>query len=308
MRKLIVPIFSMRSYETGLYSVLKDGNFQVHLHRSKPGDVIVIPEAIADFEQLKELFPEFEYVKVPYMINAYETRKSFWKQNKLTVDNLLSEYSIDLIVTDITGYFGQTNIVFNFNITSDPDVKRPYIDEFLQTDVASVIISKRTFVLNQRQKDILIKSGAPGHKIEVCQKVINPDIMDRYVKGLCPLLLGNSIFHPFRISDKCYAFDKVVEESLKTYGTGILVTDPNDTFNRSDYPARAIIHCRKLSKQEYYQVLLGQPRIIYNENPEKVFHPGLAELIYFGAKIQCLNKLPKYNDIIIHSGEDVWLS
>lgn len=310
MRKLIVPIFSMRSYETGLYSVLKDGNFQLHLSRAKAGDVITIPTAIADYDELKSLFPELVYIQVPYMKNAYETRKSFWKCNREKISKIITFLDCDLVVTDITGYFGKVPIIFNFNITADPDNPRPYIDEFLQADVASTILSQRTFVLNQCQKDVLVENGAPVDKIVVCQKVVNPAVIDRYLSDNDEVIhIGaGTIFHPFRISDKCYDFDAVVEKSMATKNGAVFVTDPNDTFDRSKYPERAVIHNINLSKQDYYRVLIGQPKIVYNENPQKVFHPGLAELIYFDANIESEYIMPLYDDVVIENGEDVWLS
>ncbi|ADG36044.1 conserved hypothetical phage protein [Acinetobacter phage Acj61] len=309
MRKLIVPIFSMRSYETGLYSVLKDGNFQLHLSRARAGDVITIPTAIADYDELKELFPEFVYIQVPYMTNAFETRRSFWNCNRDKIAKIITFLDCDIVVTDITGYFGKIPIIFNFNITADPENPRAYIDGFLQTDVASVILSQRTFVLNQCQKDVLVENGAPAEKIVVCQKVVSPEIIDRYLGDAEVIHIGDrTIFHPFRISDKCYDFDAVVEKSMELKNGAVFVTDPNDTFDRSKYPERAVIHNIKLSKQDYYRVLIGQPKIIYNENPQKVFHPGLAELIYFDADIESEYIMPLYEDVVIENGEDVWLS
>ena len=43
--KLIVPIYSMRSYKTGDYSILKDGNFKLQLNRMDwDQDILIIPK------------------------------------------------------------------------------------------------------------------------------------------------------------------------------------------------------------------------------------------------------------------------
>lgn len=299
MNKLIVPIFSMRSYKTGLYSVLKDGNFQLHLSRAKPGDIICIPFNTSDSEDLLNLFPELFFVQIQYFKNALETREHFWSINTEVINEIFENNNIDVIVTDITGYKGYP-VIFNFNITKDSNIKRDYIDKFFDLDVKSVNNSLKTFVLNESQKNELVKGGADGNKIIICKKVINPSVINRLSEG-DPIEI-DGVFHPFRLSDKCYDFD-----SVKTYcnlvGVPLYITDPNDTFvNDSEFNIKKI----KPSKNEYYRILKSRPWILYNENPEKVFHPGLAEFIYFDADIDCKYKIPDRNDVVIDLGEDVW--
>lgn len=304
MRKLIVPIFSMRSYETGSYSVLKDGNFQLQLSRAKPGDVICVPFNAWDLKELMALFPGFTFVQVFYGENALDTRSNFWREHTEIIDDIAFAHNCDLIVTDITGYRGQHKVIFNFNITKDPEHPREYIDRFIDIDVESVNSSIKTFVLNQCQADVLIAHGAEASKIVVTQKVINKDIMAAYLSDYAPITLGNSVFHPFRISDPCYRFEDVYKYA-ESRVMPIFVTDPNDSLDYEKYSGAVLF---KPNKRDYYRVLAGRPTIVYHENPEKVFHPGLAEFIFFNANIICEYNLPKREDVIINDGEDVWLS
>ncbi|ADG59988.1 hypothetical protein Acj9p088 [Acinetobacter phage Acj9] len=303
MRKLIVPIFSMRSYETGLYSVLKDGNFQLQLARSMPGDLICVPYDSSDTKELGDLFPNHSFVQLQYPKNALETRETFWSMNQVIVDDICESFNCDMIVTDITGYAGRHKVIFNFNITKDPENPRAYIDKFIDIDVESVNRSFRTFVLNWSQMNYLIQMGADSSKLRISQKVINRDIIDAYLCGYAPINLGSGIFHPFRISDPCYDFDDVYQHAQNRMLT-LFVTDPNDTLDKDKYPAAVLF---KPNKRDYYRVLASGPTIIYNENPDKVFHPGLAEFIYFGANIICGYNVPKRKDILIDKGLDVWL-
>lgn len=293
-----VPIFSMRSYETGEYAVLKDGNFQLHLHRARAGDIIAVPRNATDVDELRELFPEFEFVPLWYKENAYETRKHFWEENQFVVDSLVEYYDVVGVVTDITGYRGRHPVYFNFNITKDPEVPRYYIDEFIDIDVDSVNFGKLTTVLNQCQKDVLVAHGATDYKIVVDQKVVRPSVIQRMMGDLPPISY-DGIFHPFRISDECYRFGQVVECGIQTHNP-IYITDPNDSFDRSRYPEEAVIRKIKLSKSEYYRALAARPKIQYFEDPSKVFHPGLAEFIYFGAYISSPYNIPSYNDVVIN--------
>lgn len=292
-----VPILSMRSYETGQYAILKDGNFQLHLHRANPGDVITYPRNASDIKECERLFPEFKFVPLWYKDNAYNTRKYFWSENEFVVDSLIAYYDCDFLITDITGYDGAFDVEFNFNITADPNKPRFYIDEFLKTDMLSVNRSLQTTVLNERQKEVLINAGADGNKIIVTQKVIRPSIMQRLVGDLAPIHL-DGIFHPFRISDPCYRFEQVVECAIQL-GQPLYITDPNNSFDRNKYPEEALIRIFKPTKTEYYQILKGRPKIQYFENPEEVFHPGLGEFIYFNALISSPYNIPKYEDVVI---------
>ncbi|BBC78084.1 Hypothetical protein KNT65_gp036 [Escherichia phage EcS1] len=302
MAKLIVPIFSMRSYETGNYAILKDGNFQLQLHRASPGDIICIPKNNDDEEELRELFPEITFCPVWYKDNAYESRKHFWEENWFVIDSLMDYFDCAHLVTDITGYPGKNEVIYNFNITKDREVERYYIDEFIDLDVLSVNQSLRTFVLNKCQKDTLVAYGADEDKIIVSQRVINPDVMQTFSRNTDPIKF-KGVFHPFRISDKCYNFKKVIR-TCKGLNLDLYITDPNDTYDASEYNYDKI-HLIKLNKKEYYRVLKATPVILYNENPEKVFHPGLAELVYFRCNIHSPYNIPKREDIIIEG--DLWL-
>ncbi|ASD52024.1 hypothetical protein KNT64_gp072 [Pseudomonas phage PspYZU05] len=292
--KVIVPLYSMRSHVTGRYDILKDGNFQLHLHRASPGDVICVPMNSVVHRSLSQFNITFVHIK--YGENAYDTRSNF---DMSQIDHVVKKYNADLLVTDITGYRGGTPFIFNSNITMDPEVKRDYIDEFIHSDVETVNRSIKTTVLNESQKTTLVANGADPDKIFVDRRVIKPSVLRAFLGNSDPIKV-HGIFHPFRISDKCYDFDKVLRDSgNKT----VFITDPNDAYSKwPEKHPRVIVD--KLTKEEYYAVLLSKPTIMYNENPQKVFHPGLAEFIYFGAEIISEYIMPTLEEVVIN--EDVW--
>ncbi|ARB05821.1 hypothetical protein fHeYen901_48 [Yersinia phage fHe-Yen9-01] len=302
MSKFIVPIYSMRSYADNKYAVLKDGNLQLHLNRAVSGDIITVPKNASDIDECIELFPEFHFVPLQYKENAYETRKHFWLENQYVVDSLVEYYDCDELITDITGYRGEHSVIFNFNITMNPNNVRSYIDEFIEIDVESVNFSRYTTVLNNNQKDTLVRYGAEPDNIIVTTKVIRPSVIERYAAGLEPIVL-DGVFHPFRISDPCYKFEDVLKHCIDTNNT-LYITNPNNSFDRRKYSILGNISEISLSKREYYQVLKGRPEIVYLEDPEEVFHPGLAEFIYFNASINSPYNIPTYDDVVIK--EAVW--
>ncbi|AZU98574.1 hypothetical protein [Acinetobacter phage AbTZA1] len=312
MARMIVPIFSMRSYETRKYAVLKDGNFQLHLHRAQPGDLIAVPFNISDMGDLTYLFPDFKFVQFQYGFNADETRQWFWDWNQSNVDEIMRVYNLDTLITDISGYNGVHNFIFNANISKVSSMPRLYIDKYWDKDLETAKSAIRVFVLNHSQKDEFVANGISADKIVVSQKVVNPSVIERYTKRIdhdeIQPLGSNVVFFPFRISDPCYDFMGVAKTCAET-GNMLVITDPNDTFIdkksmlKRMYPNLEIMEC-KLDKVSYYIVLSQHPTIIYNENPDNVFHPGLGELIYFDANIISDYNIPSIDDILITG--DVW--
>ena len=286
--KLIVPIYSMRSYKTGDYSILKDGNFKLQLNRMDwDQDILIIPKNTSDLDEFLDLdiLPIDQIKTANYGENAYETRKTFWKENQTFID----AWGLP-IVTDITGYTGSNWFINNFNITKDPEVSRWYIDEFIEVDVNSIKRATMTYVLNQGQKDYL--RNFTTSPIEVNTKVVRKEYYDRVGTKVPNLDFNFDIFFPFRLSDPAYKFTEVVENNPEKT---ILITDPNDSYTEN----YSNVIKKRFTKAEYYGIISTRPKIIYNENPEKIFHPGLADFIYFGCDIVCPYNLPTLEDILI---------
>ena len=290
MSKLIIPIYSMRSYDTGKYSILKDGNFKLQINRMNwDDDVIVVPEDSSDLDEFLDLgiVDKHQVIKAKYGENAYETRKMFWRSNQKTLDTLRMD-----IVTDITGYNGTNNFINNFNISADPKNPRWYIDEFLYHDIDAIKLADKTYVLNHSQKKFLV-SCDPNleDKIEVSTKVITKKYFDKV--GTEKIALPDfDVFWPFRISDPCYRFDDTIQNnSTKTF----LITDPNDSYN-AKYPN---VIKKRFTKRQFYGIIEGRPEIIYNENPNMVFHPGLADFLYFGCPITSDYHIPTLEEVLI---------
>lgn len=319
MSNLHIPIFSMRSHETGLYDVTRDGNFQLHLARMQDEDFVVIPTASQGIETFVEagVLKESQIYKLHYGENAVQTREKFWTSNNnceylITYDGKYSTYpealGINAIVTDITGYSGDYKFYNNFNITryTKYGMSRPYIDKFIGKDIDSVIRAERTTILNSAQ--LLVFGGALGdeeanRKLKIDKRVFNPSVVSKIVgknlDDIEPIPL-DGIFFPFRISDPCYKFNEVYE-TCKAYGQKLYVTDPNNSLPE-DYD-KSVIEKISITKAEYYGILKSRPSVYYHENPWFIFHPGLAELIYFKVNFMNKNNYPEVCDILVNKGD-----
>lgn len=301
MINLVVPIYSMRSHVDNKYYVMKDGNLQLHLARWKQGDFLIVPTNTADLRELYKYVPAKNIYKITYFENAYETRKRFWAYNGGLIDALAGVIGAQQIITDITGYKGALPLVNNFNISWSPIMDRPYIDEFAEMDADSIRKARRTFVLNKEQITDM-QSRFPdlvSSKFKLCTEVVNPTLLDKMAEG-DPITLEplpnrpKVLFFPFRLSDKAYDWEGVQE---MYYDNTIYITDPNETYDGSN-PNVVVI---KPTKNEYYRILKGRPAMRYNENPQKVLHPGLGELLYFNVRLSHPNTsiMPRLEDLIV---------
>jgi hypothetical protein len=318
MHALWIPIFSMRSYETGKYAILKDGNFQLTLARILASDfdeiTIALPlkEDISDFVEfydhqdryftLNKIVsghrPQINFVHLQYGANAVETRRTFWKNNR---DFFYSEaiLDFDLLITDITGYPGTMSFdipfINNFNITKLPELDRPYIDEFFDEDLRSIEASLFSTVINPRQAEYIIQVRPDlKDKIKAYTKVAHDAMLpkmysiQRFDPFAQPASANRDIFWPFRISDKAYKFEECMDAIVKTglhRRYKITITDPNDTFKGELADKYKFIKKVKLSKVQYYEMLNTQPVVIMLDEIDTVLHPGTIEFFHYNCKV-----------------------
>ena len=316
MKVLWIPIFSMRSYETGKYAITKDGNFQLTLARVLASDfdhiTIAIPFQVSDFEEFIELDAivealatrDIEFKLLNYGANAVDTRKIFWRENQeFFYSPEILEF--DLVITDITGYSGSMSydlpFINNFNVTKLPELNRSYIDQFFDLDLVAMNNALFTTVINPRQREYILEVAPHlADKVMAYTKVAHSDLLpvDHTTKLFTPC---EDIFWPFRISDKAYQF----EEFLKMYYDSglyktnkLIVSDPNNSFDWAKVPrGSSSIELIKPSKEEYYKILAKHPYVIMLDDIDTVLHPGTIELMYYGVKL-----ITYENKLIPHKG------
>lgn len=303
MNVLFIPIYSMRSYETGKYAVLKDGNFQLTMARVLASNFdrvfVAIPEDLSDLDDLTERFkdsPHVYFTQMKYGANAVATRDFFWISNTELMKSL--ELNVDLIISDITGYTGQKPVVYNFNITKLPELDRPYIDRFFEQDLKSIEQSLFTTVINPRQREYILEVRPDLlDKVIVNTMCAHTDLLPKFPKRKP---VEKLVFWPFRISDKAYQWSEFLEafeeQGLHEEGYVVLCTDPNDTLECD----KSFVMSKKLSKEEYYQMLSAQPIIVMLDDIDTVLHPGTIEFFHYKCPvitypsdlIQTLNTIP----------------
>lgn len=301
MKILFIPMYSMRSHEDGAYKMLKDGNFQSVLSRMldlvKTDDIhCTFPFDTSDFNDVQNILKDvpINFMPVEYGLNAMDTRENFWKLNPDFID----EKRFDYVVTDIGG-FPYKNIKFinNFNISKIKGLERSYVDKFFDIEVESALKAESTIVINEAQRlEFIFTNKWLDNKVYTNKKLLNPDIY-KYFTDNTPIdkehiLTKETLFWPFRLTDKAYQFEWVysylkANHNMLPKGFEIVVTDPNNTLDQFQHLLSNIIPVRKItpSKAQYYKILEQKPLMIMLDDIDKVLHPGLIEFLYFKCRI-----------------------
>lgn len=295
---LFIPVFSMRSYETGKYKLNCDGNMARVLSMIYNSGVkcayitIPMPKNLdeTDFANLKLKLKNKgmdKYVKFlsnsGYGENAKATRHS---------KNILKSIrpaDYDVIVTEPQ------------MVTYDL-IHKHYLGKLIYWCVASQTISYSPWFTEEfRFIDKEIAANIPT----ACAT----DTQVQYLEGLSYKdEFYNSefsdmkiIFFPFRLSDPSYKFDTLKEMVKKLKSEGIknfqvIVTDPNQSGDFSNTPEILLVPSNAAL---YISILKGKPIIPYFENANEIKHISIEEMAMYKCEIVCYdnNEIPKGDNV-----------
>jgi len=296
---------------------------------------ITIPTNIneSQYETLKilvdKIFGENRifFKEIEYGINAPANYEKF--SGDYIIDN-----KYDLFITYFANYGinidkftnnQEYKIIYCFNISKVKDLSREYIDKFFKIQYESVkSFTNKVYVLNQNQKDyfleyskeindIFIKELQIKQNVLVDSLLINKTFLNNQIINLIPnetneithdflkILKNrksNFIFFPFRLSDKCYEFEFLLEKISKSnsYYT-IFITDPNNTIN--DYIIPNNVNIYNLQNKKYDSKVMYLLFLMYCneynvsipvfENPLIVMHQSILEMTHLTDNVKFLN-------------------
>lgn len=282
---LFVPIFSARSYETGIYNLALDGNMarivsMILMGKPRKATVLV-PMKIINLDivsrQLKGI--DVNFVRCgAYGENAYATRmngEAFANFMNLVFDPndfdvLVLEPNTLLLSNDLF-IFKNARIIY-WCVASVTSKGIPWFTEKF-VDIDKEIASKfPTECVLQTQVDALGGlSYADG-------------------KGFYDVSQFDydTIFFPFRLTDQNYHADDVKKAVQKLKKDGcrnfkVLYTDVNDSGRFYEDPDTFI----KIPSQKevYIGILKSKPIIPYLENTDVLTHINIHEMMYYGCRL-----------------------
>lgn len=273
-----IPTVSMRSYTTNEYNLNSDGNIMQMFHvLSDIADYcktinVIIPNNIINIdEQLLRFFGLHEkifFTGIDYGINIAKTREIFNNSNLLQefVRNNFKDLPDLIIVSDFEVCFKNVPVVYRFNVTNDI-----WKDRQIMLGWEYPI-----FVLNKNQINVPVK--------QVQEHWFNSEV----IKKLTDLesseyILEKTLFLPFRLSDKDYHIDEIIQVAEKT-GIKLLVTDPNDTISSINTTANIVVDKSLRNKFKLFAFLhknSDNPNLVipYLSDPTEVLHQSFLEMM-----------------------------
>lgn len=295
-------------------SFLEDKKVDVYITRPTNVDEEQL-HILEDFIDYNPLLPNIKFLPIEYGINALDNRTTVPKHLSTDVfDNI--ESNADLIVSDFENYEPQfrlpydrkAKLIYNFNISKVEELDRPYIDDFFDKQMTRIPQADYTYVLNENQRDYLIDQK----RVLIDQKMVQSKVVvdheqfnQQFLASQCDFFKKYSdkkliesqldqyknydiVFFPFRISDKCYDIQGVIDYAKQKYFNPIiLTTDPNDSQDDLDPIVKKLDMGSGLGKKANYLLILSrylQDRdmdIICFENPVDVLHQSLLEIYSF---------------------------
>lgn len=303
---LFVPTYSMRSYETGLYDLLKDGNMARVSSFIKNSDAasyqVLVPkrEKLANYDFIKTLRGSkgdaVKIISVPgYGMNAKETRCS----QELCKYVKLLQSCFDIVIIE------QQTVAMM--VITDDEIDN---DDFFYWCVASHIEGEDIWFVDE-YKDVdryiasMIKTACANEK--QVEYLGGKSFVDFFydVKGT----FKPTVFFPFRLSDPEYCFyDKLVPfldgiQETQDDEYDLLITDPNDSLDESK-----IGHQRPLvvssDHRLYMSILKGKPIIPYFAKVDVIRHISIEEMVQAGCCVICYDNDTYRGLENVHMAED----
>ena len=286
-RVLFVPVYSARSYETGVYNLALDGNMARIISKLITSDfehaVVLIPGAYSGLYtmclQMARHGKNGNHVRFVrcgcYGVNAHETRMNG-----------------DKFVEFINEHFKPDE--FNV-VVVEPNTLANQVDKLDLSKTAEMVYWCVASVTS-KGTPWFVKEFEDMDK-QIAQKVKTECVLQSQADALGGLSFSNpkgfydpaafdyaTIFFPFRLSDKGYharEFRQAIYDLPQEYRDKIkvLYTDVNDSQIFADDSTFVKVPSQK---EVYIGILKGKPIIPYLDDSRMITHINIHEFMYYG--------------------------
>lgn len=280
---LLIPVYSTRSYESGIYDLLADGNvskFLMKILNSCPKNVdILYPKKSINILPIKEITQKYSksnvnWIEFDYCKNAHETRNA----GKLFYNFIVEKLNpYDLIISEIDtlaecAIKSNNSLCDKYNFiywagSWNADLTRWDNEKSAQRN-KEIAKHLTTACLLKGQEELY------GGKSFYDECEYYPFYFDK-----------NIIFFPFRLSDNSYHAKEFIDaiKWLRLNGEKnfvVLFTDVNDSHIFDDKICDYFIKVPQ-NKFVYQAILKGRPIIPYLDDVSKNYHSNIYEFLYY---------------------------
>lgn len=282
---LFVPIFSARSYETGIYNLALDGNMArivSMILMGKPDKAtVLIPRNISSLDvisrQLKGMNVSFIRCDV-YGENAYATRMNGNKFAEF-INDKFDRNDFDIIVIE-PNTLADKKYFYQFR-----NAKIIYWCVASITSKGTPWFTEKFVDMDKKIADMFPTECVLQTQVEALGGLSYADEKGFYDASQFDY---DTIFFPFRLTDQNYHAEDVKNavQKLKKMcynNFKVLYTDVNDSGRFYEDPDTFI----KVSSQKevYTGILKSKPIIPYLEDTDVLTHINIHEMIYYGCRL-----------------------
>ena len=283
---LMIPVYSSRSYESGVYNMMSDGNtlkYLMKILKSEAKEIdIFYPRYSKGIEHIQQITNKYARCKVDWLprnygINAHETRNMGQRFYDYIMglgkqyDYIISEINTlaEIVVRSKNELCDKNNFIYWVGTHNIDGTLWCEGDYSLNKDIAQEIT---TACLLKGQPDLY--KGKSFYD----EYIYDPQYFDKQV-----------IFFPFRLSDKSYhaeEFKDIIYE-LKNEGYDnfvVLFTDVNDSHIFDKELINGFIKVPS-NKFIYQAILKGKPIIPFLDDIDKNSHSNIYEFLYYDCDI-----------------------
>jgi len=286
---LFIPMLSARSYETGLYNLLLDGNMArlvSMLKVAKPRHAtILIPYNVINLDQIKAQLSNTGIHTVFCRCSAYGDNAAATRKNGVVFEDFLETYfdywpKFDYVIVEpntlavndrFRSFFKDSKIIY-WCVASVTSKGTPWFVKDYEDIDKEIAAKMSTECVLQTQVEAL---GGLSYADE--KGFYDPSIFDY-----------ETIFFPFRLSDKNYHANEFKRAAIKaaqicSRNFKVLYTDVNDSglfYERPDLFVKV-----PSQKEVYLGMLKSRPIIPYLEDVNILTHINIHEMLYYGCRI-----------------------
>lgn len=290
---LMIPVYSARSYESGSYDMMADGNVSKYLMKilkSKAKEIdILYPWNSCHINKISSVTNKFakckvNWIKFNYGKNAHETRNMGQKfydyimgKNK-QYDLIISEVNTlaKLAIISTNNLCNKNNFIYWAGTHNTDGTLWCDGDYSLSKEIAQEIT---TACLLPDQPALF------GGKSFYDLYTYDPQYFDKKI-----------IFFPFRLTDKSYHAEEFLNAINEIRSEGIdnfvvLYTDVNESHLFDKEQINGFIKVPK-DRFIYQAILKGKPIIPFLDDLNKNSHSNIFEFMYYNCDIITMNELP----------------
>lgn len=309
MKVLYFPVVSMRSHETSKFNLACDGNvnrwlsyfnsnvggFNDEIHIMLPNKDDIVEDS---YKQLLSWTANvagkifyYHFIENNHPQSAADLRKNVYASEMSFVEDNLKDTGLVIYERQAIGSFieslkrsiGPVKTMYWCPVSATVNVEPEFVKDYHDVDIKLAKQSNSMLVATQSQAEWFKREA--NATVLVFNKFVDfnvigyPEVDRSIVENVESIANGRKIvYFPFRLSDKGYKFQEVLDVCKSVGNCLIVVSDPNDTLRDFDI-AGVDVTTVSSDRKTYYSLLASHIAIVpYLEDLSDIWHASANEV------------------------------